>query len=131
MKNFIKYAFAAILCVSLLSACKKDEAQEADTRIEKAVTGLSLPQKLNDGVTTLTDCYYSDKVLVFRNEVPKEKLAALDVDASRTKTLENLKGGLLPRNLVQNLIKADASVKYIMVCGNDSVSYTFTAAELK
>lgn len=128
--TFVRIFAVALVCILTLGACKKDKAEIADKNIEKAVSQLTLPQELKDGIT-LTNCSYKDKELTYRLELPKDKLDKLDVDQSRAKTLENLKGGLLPQNLVNNIVAANASIQYIMVCDKDSVAYKFTSQELQ
>lgn len=132
MKKILYISAVIIMLAGVLSfsSCKKDPAEAANARIEEAVSKLTLPQPLKDN-TTLTDCYYRGKVLTFRNETTKEKLSKLDIDQSRAKTLENLRGGLLPQALVKNVVKAGASIQFIIVCEQDSVSYVFTPEELE
>lgn len=123
-------AMAIVLLSISMSGCKKNESDKADKRIVEAVSKLKLPQKLNS-VTTLTDCSYGDKMLTYRLETTSDTLASMNVDSRRAVTLENLRTGLLPQNLIANLVSAGASVRYIYVCGKDSVLFTFAPEELK
>lgn len=121
----------AITSIALLPACsKKDKTAVYDEKIESLVSGLTFPQKLNDN-SSLTACYYKDKLLTYRVEIDKDKLASMKVEEKRTETLDKLRTGLLPRALVQNLVKAEASLQYIYVNGTDSVGFVFTPEELK
>lgn len=117
-----------VLCLSAVS-CKKDPAKEIDKQLTQAIAGLSFPQKLNDN-TTLTDCYYVDKVLTFRCEIDKKALADMDVDKKREDTLDKLKTGLFPRNLIRNVANAGASIRYIYVNGGDSVMFSYAPEDL-
>lgn len=131
MKRFGLLLVMAILALSVsMTSCKKNESDKADKRITEAVSKLKLPQMLNS-VTTLTECYYGEKMLTYRLETTSDTLASMNVDARRAVTLENLRTGLLPQNLIANLVKAGASVRYIYVCGKDSVLFTFSPEELK
>lgn len=111
-------------------SCKKDKGVVADKHLTEAVQGLTFPQTLNDG-TKLTNCYYKEKVLTFRCELDKDKLSKMDVEQYRANTLERLKTGLFPRNLIKNVTDAGASIRYIYVNENDSVMFSFTSDELK
>lgn len=126
-KLIIASLFSAILLIS--AGCKKDAAREAEDRITAAAEQLKLPVKLNDA-TTLTQCYYRDKILTFRNEASADSLASLNVDSLKVVTLERLKGGLFPQSLVKNIIDAKASIRYIYVCGNDSIIIPYSYQEL-
>ena len=117
-----------VLCLSAVS-CKKDPAKEIDKQLTQAIAGLSFPHKLNDN-TTLTDCYYVDKVLTFRCEIDKKALADMDVDKKREDTLDKLKTGLFPRNLIRNVANAGASIRYIYVNGGDSVMFSYAPEDL-
>lgn len=121
---------AVMMLSILMTGCIRSEKSKADTRISEAVAKLKLPQKLNN-ITTLTKCSYSDKMLIYCLETTSDTLTSMDVDARRALTLENLRTGLLPQNLISNLVAAEASVRYIYVCDKDTVSFTFSPDELK
>ena len=122
---------AFIAAVTVLPSCvNKDKTAVYDEKIEKLVSGLTFPQKLNDN-SSLTACYYKDKMLTYRVEIDKDKLAKMKVEEKREDTLDKLRTGLLPRALVQNLVKAEASLQYIYVNDKDSVGFIFTPEELK
>lgn len=119
----------ALTSVSLTS-CKKDKAQMADKQLTEAVKGLTFPQLLNDG-SKLTACYYSNKILTFRCELDKDKFEKVKSEDYREKTLQRLKTGLFPRNLIKNVVQADASLEFIYTDGTDSITYSYTPEELK
>lgn len=113
-----------------MPSCKKDKSKEIDRQLSAAVSGLTFPQKLNDN-TTLIGCTYADKVLKFRCEVNKDQYSAMNADSKRAETLEKLRTGLFPRNLIKNVVKANASITYVYKCDNDSMMFTFSPADLK
>lgn len=135
MKN-IKSIFVAVAVVitglCMLVSCNRKEKEEAkfDRQIEQLVSGLTFPQKLNDN-SSLTACSYHDRMLTYKVEIDKKRLAAMKLDQKRGETLEKLRTGLLPRALVQALVKANASLQYIYFNDNDSVSFIFSPDELK
>lgn len=112
------------------AACSKDRAAEADVRITRAVSGLTFPQELKDG-SKLVGVDYGDKRLSFRIEVEKAAFKAIDNDKTRANTLERLRTGLFPRNLIENVIAAGAGVRYVYICGEDSIEYSYSPDELK
>lgn len=130
--RFSLISLLLVLVVSLVgfSACKKDKSKVADQRLTEVVKGLAFPQELKDN-STLVGCTYSDKTLTFRVEMDKDKLADLDVNKQRETTLEQLRTGLFPSNLIKNVVDAGASIRYIYVSGNDSVMFSFGPDELK
>lgn len=133
MKNrlsFFGLALFVAVCSLLMPACRKDESKEIDRQLSSAVAGLTFPQKLNDN-TTLVGCTYADKVLTFRCEVDKSQFAAMDADAKRAETLDKLRTGLFPRNLIRNVVKAKASIRYIYVNDKDSVMFSFSPDDLR
>lgn len=113
-----------------LQSCKKDPAKIADENIRKSVSTLVFPQDLKE-TGKLVGLDYTDKVLTFRIEIDQDKLRSMNVDTVRSQTLRSLKTGLFRRNLIDNVNKAGASVKYIYVNDSDSVSFSFTPEELK
>ena len=132
MKRLIYLAgiLALVFVVSApFASCKKDKAEIASQQLAAAVEKIQLPKELNSS-TTLTECYYSDKTLTFRCEVDKKAFQKIEADKAKNKTLGQLSTGLFPRNLVNHVIDADASIRYIFVNDNDSVTFLFTADEL-
>lgn len=121
---------AVIMLSILMTGCIKNEKTKADERISEGIAKLKLPQKINS-ITTLTKCSYSNKVLVFCLETTSDTIKSMDVNAQKAATLENLRTKLLPQNLVSNLVTAEASVRYIYVCGKDTVSFAFSPDDLK
>jgi len=121
---------ATMIATVMLTGCKKDKASQADQNIQDAVANVELPHKLNDA-TTVTAIYYKDKILTFRNETPSDTLAALNVDSMRSITLHKLRTGLFPRNLINNVVAAGASIRYIYVADSDSVMFSFSSEEFK
>ncbi len=121
---------ATMIATVMLTGCKKDKASQADKNIQDAVANVELPHKLNDA-TTVTAIYYKDKILTFRNETPSDTLAALNVDSMRSITLHKLRTGLFPRNLINNVVAAGASIRYIYVADSDSVMFSFSSEEFK
>lgn len=127
------------LCVALmtvlvgLTSCKDKKAAEVakyDAQIEQKVASYSFPQKLNDN-SSLTSMTYQNKILTYKVEVNKDRLAEMKVEEKRAKTLDNLQKQLLPNNLVTVLLKANASVQYVYYNEQDSVSFIFTPEDLK
>lgn len=132
-KNFVLvFVTAVIFSIVGFSSCDKKAKEEAkyDQQITQLVSGLSFPQKLNDN-TSLTACTYSGKVLTYKVEIDKDRLANMKLDEKRAQTLEALRTGLLPRALVQSLVKANASLQYIYYNDKDSVSFIYAPNELK
>lgn len=130
MKKFICIATAVILGLFALNLTScRGKMGKADRNIEKAVNGLTFPQKLNDG-SELTDCTYADKILTFTCEVDKKTFKQISKDGYKEKTLDRLKSGLYPRNLIDNVVAAGASIEYIFTNGDDSVEFIFTPEEL-
>lgn len=132
MKKLLCIATALVICLFSISltSCKNGKIAKADKNIENAVAGLSFPQTLNDG-SKLTDCTYIDKVLTFTCDVDKKTFKEVKKDGYKEKTLERLKSGLYPRNLIDNVVAAEASIKYIFTNGDDSVEFTFFPDDLK
>lgn len=128
LKKFMM--MTVILLSFVMVGCSGRDSEKADKRISEGVAKLKLPQKLNS-VTTLTECSYKDKMLTYCLETTSDTLASMDVDARRAATLDNLRTGLLPQNLIANLVEAKASVRYIYMCGKDTVLFTFSPEELK
>ncbi len=132
MKSF--FSVFLILCfISGLMAggCKReDKNKKYDVEIETAVAGLKLPQKLNDN-SNLTECYYKKKTLTYRMEISKERLAKMKIAEKRAAIAETLRSGILPQILVQKLIKADASARYVYFNENDSVILIISPEDLK
>lgn len=95
----------------------------------KATSELQLPAKLNDA-TTLTACYYRDKVLTFRNETTADSLSLVNADSLRSVTLDRLRNGLYPQSLIRKVREAEASIRYIYVSGNDSIMFSYSTADL-
>ena len=54
----------------------------------------------------------------------------MDVDKKREDTLDKLKTGLFPRNLIRNVANAGASIRYIYVNGGDSVMFSYAPEDL-
>lgn len=70
-------------------------------------------------------------MLSFRIEVSQDQIQAINTDSLKSQTINSLKTGLFPRQLMENIINADATVRYVYVCDQDSISIPITAAELK
>lgn len=137
-KNFV-LSLAVMLMLSLMAftSCDKKAKEEAkyDEQITQLVSGLTFPQKLVDN-TNLTGCTYVGKVLTYKVEIEKKqldemKLDEMKLDEKRAQTLEKLRTGLLPRALLQSLVKAQASLQYIYYNDKDSVSFIYAPSELK
>lgn len=123
-------AVSLIVFATALSSCKSNADQEkAQTNIANAITGLSLPQTLKNG-STLEECYFENNVLTFVCQIDKKKFKNIDAAQSREKTIEELRTGLLPRNLLNNVVKANASIQYIYTDGKDTISYEILPDEL-
>lgn len=127
--NIIIALLIAVLAPGFV-ACKKDAAEEAGKSLASAVEKLNLPQELKDGVT-LSSCSYADKVLTFVCDVDKAQFKDIDADKSKTGTIDRLKTNILPRNLVEKVKEAGASIKYVFVCDTDTLSYEITSSELQ
>lgn len=133
--NAALLVMVAMAFVVLPTSCRKEEKKpvltvDPNTSISKAVKGLNLPEEINDNLT-LTECTYDNKVLTFRCTVDEETFKQLDKDRSRDLTLNQLKNGLFQEALVEKLKEADASVLYIMECGNDTVHFEYSAQDLQ
>lgn len=124
--------FALSVSAFLSASCGKDRATLADEHLAQAVDALSFPQELKDG-SKLVSLAYSDKELGFRIEVSKEKYSRIAADSAnfRNETIERLRTGLFPRNLIDNVVAAGASLRYVYVSGEDSVMYSVSTDELK
>lgn len=126
-------ALLILCCASgiIFSGCKKeDKTKKYDLEIELAIAGIKLPQKLNDN-SSLTECYYNKKTLNYRMEISKERLAEMKIAEKRSDTAEKLRTGIMPRALVQKLIQAEASVRYVYFNDNDSVILIISPEDLK
>lgn len=136
MKKILKAAMMLMGAVALMmlpTACKKEAAKPqitADQSIARAVNGLSLPETLSEGVT-LTDCTYADKTLTFRCSVDETVFKQLDQDASREKTLNQLKNGLFQEALVEKIKEANASIRYIVESGDSTIEFNYSARDLQ
>lgn len=133
MKKIFSILFTLVVAMAFtmsLQSCKKDPAKIADENIRKSVSTLVFPQDLKE-TGKLVGLDYTDKVLTFRIEIDQDKLRSMNVDTVRSQTLRSLKTGLFRRNLIDNVNKAGASVKYIYINDSDSVSFSFTPEELK
>lgn len=113
-----------------VASCKKNPQKLAAERLQKSVAGLTFPQELKNG-SKLLNLTYSDNVLSFRIEVSQDQIQAINTDSLKSQTINSLKTGLFPRQLMENIINADATVRYVYVCDQDSISIPITAAELK
>lgn len=120
------FALAAYSIVATcLAGCKKSEGSQLEEQIAK----MQLPMEINDN-TTLTQCYFADNTLVFRNDVAPEVWDSLNVDTLKSHTLRQLKINLNSQQLISYAVKAKASIKYIYANGSDSVMFTLSPEEL-
>lgn len=126
-KNILSIiALSAYCLVSMcLTGCKKSEGSQLEEQIAK----MQLPMEINDN-TTLTQCYFVDNTLVFRNDVASEVWDSLNVDTLKSNTLRQLKINLNSQQLISYAVKAKASIKYIYANGSDSVMFTLLPEEL-
>lgn len=126
-KNILGITALAAYCLvaSALAGCKKSEGNKLEEQIAK----MQLPMEINDN-TTLTQCYFADNTLVFRNDVAPEVWDSLNVDSMKSKTIQQLKVNLNSQQLVSYAVKAQASIKYIYANGSDSVTFTISPGEL-
>lgn len=127
-RNTIFCLLLACLTAATMSGCKNIQRKNAEKQIIELTKQMTLPIKLNDA-TKLTECYYSDKTLTYRNETSADTLAAINVDSLRKTTLNNLKTN--SRKLISSVVKADAKIRYIYVNNTDSIMFTFDPDELK
>lgn len=126
MKRFVSSCLLAVAAVGfMMGGCAQDKSKLADKTLAKGVEGVQeqLPHKLKDG-TTLVAVDYNHKVLTYRIETSKDTLDAIKLDTLRNKTLERL-NSLLNRKMVNNIVDAQATVKYVLMSGTDSVVYIF------
>lgn len=123
-------SIAAFICCLTFFSCNKNNSSEADKSLSEAVANLSLPQSLNDG-STLTQCTYTDKVLTFVCNVKDDDFKNINLEKKKTNTTERLKTELFPHNLINKVVEADASIRYVLVNGNDSIAYEISSSELK
>lgn len=133
MKKFLSLIAVVAVVFSLavgVTSCSKSPDKVADENIENALKEISLPRTLRDS-SVVTDVTYVDKELAFRIEIDKDKFSKVEADTLRKVTLEKLHSGLFPRKLVNYMIQAGASAKYIYVCENDSVMFTFSNEVIK
>lgn len=120
---------AAVLAIGAV-ACQKDTAKEADQSLTKAVSSLTVPRTLKDGVT-LTECTYADRVLTYRFEVDKETYNRMNAEKSESNAFKLLTTGLFSRDLLKTLNEAKASVRYILACGDEVTEFTFDPEQLQ
>lgn len=131
MKKFISFiAIVSLLFYFSFSSCTKDESKDAAANITKAVTGLSFPQQLKDG-SSLTACSFDNNVLTFVCEVDAKRFKNIETENLKSHTTQQLKTGLFPRQLINQVVKAKATIKYVYVNGSDSISYEIPANELE
>lgn len=130
LKHVSTILLSAVAVLVTATGCVKNKEAEATSKIEKAVSAIKLPEKLN-ATTTMVGCYYQDKTLTFRNEVEAGTLERINADSLKSSTLDRLRNGLFPRELTSALIESKSSVRYIYVCNSDSIMFSFTPDELK
>ena len=125
------YLFGTVLLILVMAmsmtSCGKSKARK---NIKNAIENIKLPEKLQDG-TKLTEITFDDNVLTMRIEMSKKELKKFDPKTSAQEKLEGLRQGLFPRALVQEVIKAGASMEFIYYNGDQSVTLRFDADQLK
>lgn len=132
MNNIRKVAVCLSLCLVFLlgiTSCGKGKAELADKSLTELVAGLKFPQKVNNNIS-ITDCKYSDKELKITYEVNKKAFKKIDAEKLSTEAQERLKSELLPRSFSKKLITDGASLNFVFVNGNDSISITFSPEDL-
>lgn len=129
MKKVLYIVIAAVIAICAV-ACKKDTAKEADQNLTKAVSALTVPRIIKDGVT-LTECTYADRVLTYRFEVDKQTYNRMNAEKSESNAFKQLTTGLFSRDLLRTLNEAKASVRYILACGDESTDFTFDPEQLQ
>jgi len=126
-KKTIYSILTACLLAVTIAGCKKSPGKEAEKNIIELTKQMELPVNIND-VTKLTECHYSDKILTYCNETSVE-ISDINVDSLKLRTQDNLKAK--SQKLVSNIIKADASIRYIYINNSDTLMFTFSADDLK
>lgn len=126
-KKTIYSILTACLLAATIAGCKKSSGKEAEKNIIELTKQMELPVNINNA-TKLTECLYSDKILTYSNETSVE-IPNINVDSLKQRTLDNLK--TKSQKLVSNIIKANASIRYIYINNSDTIMFTFSADDLK
>lgn len=126
-KKTIYSILTVCFLAAIIAGCKKSSGKEAEKKIIELTKQMELPVNINDA-TKLTECRYSDKILTYSNETSVE-IPNINVDSLKQRTLDNLK--TKSQKLVSNIIKANASIRYIYINNSDTIMFTFSADDLK
>lgn len=122
MKNILLILSLVILA---LTACKENPQEVARKQLAAVVSQVSVPHKV-DSSTVLTGMSLDDKVLTSRIEIPAERLAKLQPDSLSATQVNQLSTNLTSRKLRDLAVKADVTLRYVYVSGNDSVVLVIT-----
>lgn len=132
--RFMKGWFGLIIVVMFVicPGCKTNSKDNRiDNQIEATIASTTLPKKLGDGSSYLTECYYLDRTLTYRIKTDKNTLAKMKVEDKSSATLEKMKSGLLTKHLVDMLSKVGASARYIYYNDGDSLCIVLSSVDLQ
>ena len=120
----------AVVLAGAFTGCKQSPAEQADAMLAEMAGKVAVPVKINEN-TTLTACYYADKMLTYRNETTPKVLADINVDSLKNLTLERLTTNLNSQKLCAKIVEIGGKVRYIYVAESDSIMFTFSADDLR
>lgn len=130
IQNFSTIILALATLSISVSSCKKASTSSPDAVITKWVKATTVPQNIGPG-STLVACSYDDGIIGFRIETTPDSLKAIDPDQLKSTTIHNWQTNLNTQRLIEQIKKADASLKYTYVAEGDSLVMVLNADELQ
>lgn len=131
MKKFIAiFSLVALLAMSCtLGSCRKDPAAKADEDIVNVINSQIYPQTQPDG-SVVTNVTYDNKVLTYNFDVDKKTFNKVSKDSYRETLLNDLRTNVAKQKLVNKIIEAQGSIRYIYNYNGKSVDFIFLVPDL-
>lgn len=131
MKKFLAIFSLVALVVMTFSfgSCRKDPAAKADEAIEKVINSQIYPQTQPDG-SVVTKVTYENKVLTYNFDVDKKTFDKVSKDSYRESLLNDLRTNSAKQKLVNKVIEAQGSIRYIYNYDGKTVDFIFLAPDL-
>lgn len=131
MKNvLVIFSLVALVAMTFsFASCRKDPSVKADEAIEKVINSQIYPQTQPDG-SVVTKVTYENKVLTYNVDVDKKTFDKISKDSYREILFNDLRTNSTKQKLVNKIIEAQGSIRYIYNYNGKTVDFIFLAPYL-